>query len=247
MNRVALVTGSSRGIGRIIAERLAADGFAVAVNGLPGDDGVPAGAAAITAAGWVAGAFPADVTDPGAVAGLVAAVESDLGPLSVVVFNATGPQPNTTLEEAGWPEHLAELDFFVKSPVLIGQAVLAGMRERAYGRLIHIDSEVADRPPPHRSAYVTAKAAQVGLARSWAIELAPHGITVNTVAPGFVPVERHVAVTPETRAAYRATVPADRLGTPADVAHAVSFLASEAAGFITGERIHVNGGRSIAG
>ena len=108
-----------------------------------------------------------------------------------------------------------------------------------------IDSEVADRTPPGSSAYATAKSAQIGLARAWARELAPSGITVNTVAPGFVPVERHADVPDDIRRAYLASVPAGRMGTPADIAHAVSFLASEGAGFITGQRIVVDGGRSL--
>ncbi len=95
------------------------------------------------------------------------------------------------MAEVGWAEHLAQLDFFVKSPMLLGRAVVPGMRARGYGRIVHIDSEVADRPPPARFDYATAKSAQVGLARSWARELAPSGITVNTVAPCFIPVERH--------------------------------------------------------
>jgi 3-oxoacyl-[acyl-carrier protein] reductase len=149
------------------------------------------------------------------------------------------------VNDVSWPDHLAQLDFFVKSPVLLGGAVLAGMQARRYGRIIHIDSEVADRPPPGRSAYVTAKSAQIGLTRSWAAELAPFGITVNTVAPGFIPVERHADVTAAVRDAYLATVPAGRMGTPDDIAHAVSFLASEGAGFITGQRIVVDGGRTL--
>jgi 3-oxoacyl-[acyl-carrier protein] reductase len=149
------------------------------------------------------------------------------------------------VEDVGWAEHLAQLDFFVRSPVLIGRAVLPGMRERQYGRIVHIDSEVALRPPPGRSAYVAAKAAQVGLARSWARELAPWGITVNTVAPGFIPVERHGDVSAEVRAAYLARVPAGHMGTPEDVAHAVSYLASTGAGFVTGQRILVDGGRDL--
>jgi 3-oxoacyl-[acyl-carrier protein] reductase len=119
------------------------------------------------------------------------------------------------------------------------------MRARRSGRIIQIDSEVADRPPPGRSAYATAKNAQIGLARSWARELAPSGITVNTVAPGFIPVERHADVAAEIRDAYLASVPAGRLGTPEDIACAVSFFASEEAGFITGQRIVVDGGRSL--
>jgi 3-oxoacyl-[acyl-carrier protein] reductase len=123
--------------------------------------------------------------------------------------------------------------------------VLAGMQARRFGRIVHIDSEVAGRPPPGRSAYAAAKSAQIGLALSWAHELAPFGITVNTVAPGFVPVERHADVPAETRNAYLASVPAGRMGTPADIAHAVSFLASDGAGFVTGQRIIVDGGRSL--
>jgi 3-oxoacyl-[acyl-carrier protein] reductase len=104
------------------------------------------------------------------------------------------------------------------------------MGARGYGRIIQVDSEVVDRMPPGRSAHVTAKSAQIGLTHSWARELAPLGITVNTVAPGFVPVERHADVPGEVRSAYLASVPAGRMGTPADVAHAVSFFSSEAAG-----------------
>ena len=103
----------------------------------------------------------------------------------------------------------------------------------------------AHLPPPGRSAYATAKSAQIGLTNSWARELAPFGITVNTVAPGFIPVERHADVPTAEAEAYRATVPAGRLGSPEDVAHAVSFFASEA--FITGQRIVVDGVRRLAG
>jgi 3-oxoacyl-[acyl-carrier protein] reductase len=147
--------------------------------------------------------------------------------------------------EVAWAGHLAQLNFFVKSPVLLGRAVLPGMRARRYGRIVHIDSEVAHRPPPGRSAYATAKNAQIGLVRSWARELAPSGITVNTVAPGFIPVERHAAVPDEIIQAYLASVPAGLMGTPGDIAHAVSFFASEGAGFITGQRIVVDGGRGL--
>jgi 3-oxoacyl-[acyl-carrier protein] reductase len=121
------------------------------------------------------------------------------------------------------------------------------MQARHFGRIVCVDSEVADQPPPGRSAYATAKNAQIGLTRSWARELAPFGITVNTVAPGFIPVERHVRVPGDITKAYLATVPAGRMGTPADIAHAISFLASDQAGFITGQRIVVNGGRSLGG
>jgi 3-oxoacyl-[acyl-carrier protein] reductase len=243
--RVALVTGSSRGLGAVIARHLARDGLAVAVNGRRGDGPAREVADSIRDGGGIAEAFGADVTDEQQVAEMVAAITGRFGPIDVLVLNATGPQPEAPVTEVAWASHLAQLDFFVKSPVLLGRAVLPGMRSRRYGRIVHIDSEVADRPPPGSSAYATAKSAQIGLARSWARELAPSGITVNTVAPGFVPVERHADVPDHIRRAYLASVPAGRMGTPADIAHAVSFLASEGAGFITGQRIVVDGGRSL--
>jgi 3-oxoacyl-[acyl-carrier protein] reductase len=240
-----LVTGSSRGLGAVIARRLAEDGFAVAVNALRGDGQAQEVSRAIRGAGAVAEAFCADVTDEGQVGELIAEITGRFGPVDVLVLNATGPQPDALVTEEDWTGHLAQLDFFVKSPVLLGRAVLPAMAARRYGRIVHIDSEVALRPPPGRSAYATAKSAQIGLAFSWARELAPSGITVNTVAPGFIPVERHADVPGHTIGAYLASVPAGRMGTPGDIAHAVSFLASEGAGFITGQRIVVDGGRSL--
>jgi 3-oxoacyl-[acyl-carrier protein] reductase len=243
--RVALVTGSSRGLGAAIARRLASDGMAVAVNGLRGDPRLSDVVCGIRDEGGTAEYFPADVTDEAQVAGLVAAVSDALGPIDVLVLNATGPQPEAPIAAVTWRQHLAQLEFFVRSPVLLGAEVLPGMRQRHYGRIVQIDSEVAHRPPPGRSAYATAKNAQIGLTLSWARELAPDGITVNTVAPGFIPVERHADLPDDDRDAYLATVPAGRMGVPDDIAHAVSFLASEGAGFVTGQRIVVDGGRFL--
>jgi 3-oxoacyl-[acyl-carrier protein] reductase len=229
MAPVALVTGSSRGLGAVIARRLARDGIAVAVNGV---------VQAIRDNGGVAGEFLADVTDEPEVAGLAAAVADRLGPVDVLVVNATGSQPEAAVTDVVWADHLAQLDFFVKSPLLLGRVLLPGMQARRYGRIVHIDSEVAHRPPVRPNA-------QIGLTLSWARELAPFGITVNTVAPGFIPVERHAGVPEDDRASYLATVPAGRMGVPADVAHAVCFFAAAEAGFITGQRIVVDGGRSL--
>jgi 3-oxoacyl-[acyl-carrier protein] reductase len=212
--RVALVTGSSRGLGSVIARRLAHDGLAVAVNGRPGDEEVAAIGRAIGADGGTAEGFCADVTDEDQVAGLITAITSRLGPVDVLVLNATGPQPEAVVTDVTWADHLAQLSFFVKSPVLLGRAVLPGMQARRYGRIVQIDSEVAHRPPPGRSAYATAKNAQVGLSRTWARELAPFGITVNTVAPGFVPVERHADVPDDVRRAYLASARARPLLAP---------------------------------
>jgi 3-oxoacyl-[acyl-carrier protein] reductase len=242
--RVALVTGSSRGLGRAIAQRLARDGFAVAVNGIEEDE-THSVAAAIRGDGGIAEAFVADVTDEGQAEGLISAIAGRLGPVSVLVLNATGPQPTVPLAEVTWPDHLAMLEFFVKSPVLMGRAALPAMLAAHYGRIINVDSEVADLPPPGSSHYSTAKSAQKGVARAWARELAHLGVTVNSVAPGFIPVERHADLPPVVFEDYRATVPAGHLGTPDDIAHAVSFFASEGAGFITGQRIVVDGGRSL--
>jgi 3-oxoacyl-[acyl-carrier protein] reductase len=243
--RVALVTGSSRGLGSAIAERLARDGFAVAANGFRSEEETQDVVAALRGDGGTAEAFIADVTDESAVEDLVSGVAERLGPIDVLVLNATGPQPEAPLPDVPWQDHLDQLAFFVKSPVLLMRAVLPSMRERGYGRIVQIDSEVADRPPPGRSAYVTAKNAQIGLTRAFARELAPLGITVNTVAPGFIPVERHIDVTGPEMTAYVATVPTGHLGTREDIANAVSFFASEEAGFVTGQRLLVDGGRSL--
>jgi 3-oxoacyl-[acyl-carrier protein] reductase len=245
--RVALVTGSSRGLGSAIARRLASDGLAVAVNDVHGGAAALDVAGAIRDDGAVADAFTADVTDERQVADLVAAITDTLGPIEVLVLNATGPQPEAPLTEVSWRDHMAQLDFFVKSPVLLGRAVIPGMQSSGFGRIVQIDSEVVDRPPPGRSAYAAAKSAQIGLTRSWARELAPFGITVNTVAPGFIPVERHADVPEEIRAGYLASVPAGRMGTREDIAHAVSFFASDAAAFLTGQRLVVDGGRGLSG
>lgn len=240
--RVALVTGSSRGLGAAIARRLARDGMAVAVNALNGDRLLDGVVATIRAEGGTAAAFAYDVTDEQQVAGLGASVATELGPVEVLVLNATGPQPPGDIDDVGWDEHLAQLDFFVRSPLLLGHVLLPGMRKRGFGRIVQIDSEVAHKPPPGRSAYVTAKNAQIGLTLAWARELAPSGITVNTVAPGFIPVERHAG---EPVASYLESVPIGRMGVPDDIAHAVSFLASDGAGFVTGQRIVVDGGRAL--
>lgn len=243
-HRVALVTGSSRGLGAAIAHELARAGFAVAVNGIDEDETREV-AASIRDTGAAAEAFVVDVTDPAATAEIGTSVESKLGPIDVLVLNATGPQPHGSILDVGWSEHLAELDFFVKSPVLLGAALIPSMIERGFGRIINIDSEVAHFPPPGRSAYATAKSAQIGLTRAWARELAPSGITVNTIAPGFVPVERHAGLE-DVQADYAATVPVGRIGVPNDIANAVLFFASDAASFVTGQRLVVDGGRSLA-
>lgn len=244
-DRVALVTGAGRGLGAVIARRLAADGWAVAVNDLTASEQAESVAAGIRSAGGAAEVFAADVTDEDAVAGLVAAVMERLGPVEALVANATGPQPGVALEDLTWESHLDQLRFFVKSPTLLVQAVLPGMKALGGGRIIQIGSDMVERAVPGLSAYVAAKAAQLGLTRTWARELGPVGVTVNFVAPGWIPVERHATASADDLDAYLAEVPLGRWGRPDDVAATVCFLASDAAGFISGERITINGGHTI--
>lgn len=241
-NRVALVTGASRGLGAAIAERLAAGGHAVAVNYAHEAAGADRVVAAIRAAGATAEAFQADVTDEAAVAALAGAVRERLGPIAVLVVNATGPQPERPAEQVTWEFMLDQLVFFAKSPALLLRAVLPDMVAAGGGRIVHVGSRVVDTAPSGMSAYVAAKSAQLGLARVWAGELGPLGITVNTVEPGWVPVERHEAVPESQVAAYRGQVPLGRMGVPMDVAAAVAFLASDEAAFLTGVRLSVDGG-----
>jgi NAD(P)-dependent dehydrogenase (short-subunit alcohol dehydrogenase family) len=243
--RVALVTGASRGLGAAIAERLGADGFAVAVNYARAESEASRVAARIIDAGSHAEAFRADVTDEDAVTELVASVRTNLGPVHALVLNATGPQPTAAVSQLTWRDHLDQLEFFVKSPSLLMRAVLADMTAAGGGRVIHVGSDVIDRALPGNSAYAAAKSAQLGLARVWARELAPLHITATTVAPGWIPLARHESVPQPERDDYLRQVPLGRMGDPRDVAGAVSYLASDAAAFVTGTRLNVNGGFTI--
>ena len=243
--RVALVTGASRGLGADIARALGKCGARVAINYHGSADKADAVACEIRKNGGQAAAFRADVRDEGQVTRLVTEVRAHFGPIDVLVLNATGPQPMLKIEELTWRAFLDQLEFFVKSPTLLLQAVLADMKSRRHGRVIQIGSEVFEMGNPEFSNYVAAKGAQLGLTRSWAMELAPWQITVNQVSPGWVPTERHAADSQEMKNAYASLVPMRRMGVPADVAHAVAFLASDEAGFITGQKLSVNGGNSL--
>ena len=244
---VALVSGASRGLGAVIARRLASDGWSVAVNYRSDLELDEANRVVddIRSRDGIAEAFAADITDEQAVTDLVARVTDTFGPVEALVINATGPQPDVAIEDLTWQTHLDQLLFFVKSPTLLVQAVLPGMKEKHHGRVIQIGSDMFERAIPGMSAYTAAKGAQLGLTRTWARELGPHGITVNYVAPGWIPVERHAAASPQDLGGYQAEVPLGRMGIPNDIADAVSFLASDASGFITGLRLTVNGGHTI--
>jgi 3-oxoacyl-[acyl-carrier protein] reductase len=244
--RVALVTGASRGLGAAMARALGAEGWHVAVNYAHDDAGASGVVAAIRAAGGTAVPARFDVTEPAEVTRGLAEIAATLGPVDVIVNNATGPQPMMPVMAQTWQHHLDQLLFFVKAPLLLLQGALPDWRARRSGRVINIGSEVVDIGNPDFGHYVAAKGAMLGLTRSWARELGPEGITVNLVAPGWIPVERHAAADPAEREAYRQLVPLGRQGVPEDVAGIVCFLASPRADFITGQTFAVNGGRTLA-
>ena len=243
--KTVLVTGASRGLGEAMAVKLAACGARTALNYFGSPQRAAQVVERIRNAGGTAEAFQADVRDEKAVAGLVEQVRRKFGPIDVLVVNATGPQPFVKLEDLTWRDCLDMLEFFVKSPVLLAKAVVGPMKERRRGRIINIGSEVFDRGVPEFSNYVSAKGAQWGLTRSWAMELAPWGITVNLVAPGWIPTERHAGDSREMKDAYAAAVPMRHMGRPEDVAEAVAYLASDGAAFVTGQKISVNGGNTL--
>jgi NAD(P)-dependent dehydrogenase (short-subunit alcohol dehydrogenase family) len=243
--KTALVTGASRGLGAAMAVKLGACGARTAVNYFGSPQRAQQVVEQIRKAGGTAEAFQADVRDEKAVNGLVEQVRAKYGPIDILVANATGPQPFIKLEELTWRDCLDMLEFFVKSPVLLAKAVVGPMKERRGGRIINIGSEVFDKGVPEFSNYVSAKGAQWGLTRSWAMELAAWGITVNLVAPGWIPTERHADDPQEAKDAYAAAVPMKHMGTAEDVAEAVAYLASDGASFVTGQKISVNGGNTL--
>ncbi len=243
--RVALVTGASRGLGEAIAEGLARCGAMTAVNYFANAEKAGKVVRNIQASGGRAEAFEADVRDEQQVADLVRSVEDRFGPVDILVVNATGPQPFIPIESLTWQACLDQFEFFVKSPVLLTKQVVGGMKQRRYGRIINIGSEVFERGVAQFSNYVSAKGAQLGLTRSWAMELAPWQITVNQVSPGWIPTERHIDDPQEQKDAYAAAVPMGHMGEAEDIAEAVAYLASDGARFVTGQKISVNGGTTL--
>lgn len=186
-----------------------------------------------------------DVTDETEVARMVSEVSAGLGPVDILVLNATPAQPQKPIEEYDWAFYQQMLDFFIKSPFLLTRACLPHMKSQRWGRIINIGSEVVARGVSPFTAYVAAKGGQNGFNRSLASELAPWGITVNMLAPGWIPVERHENDPEDVKEGYRRLIPMDRWGVPEDMAGATVFLASDASSFITGQNLHINGGMTV--
>lgn len=243
--RVALVTGSSRGLGRAMALALGSAGARVAINYSSDHEQAKRTLDAFRELGHDGALFQADITDPAAVEQLVSRVASDLGPIDILVPNATCEQPQCAIEEYDWELYQSMIDFFIKSPFLLSRACLPHMKKQKWGRIINIGSEVVSRGLGNFSAYVAAKAGQNGWTRSMATELAPFGVTVNMIAPGWIPVERHDKDPQEMKDGYRALIPVNRWGVPDDLSGALLLLASDASSFITGQNLHVNGGMTV--
>ena len=240
--RTALVTGSTRGLGRAMAFSLAEAGARVVLNYANDKERGLACQRSFEEAGHESLLVGASVIDEGNVDRLVSKVESEFGGVDILVVNATPMQPRNPIESYDWAFHQEMIDYFLKSPFLLARRILPRMKAQKWGRIINIGSEVLARGIGHFSPYVAAKGAQHGWTRSMATELASDGITVNMISPGWIPVERHAGASQSKLDAYQSDVPAGRMGVPEDLAGAIVFLASEASGFVTGQNLHVNGG-----
>ena len=245
--RVALVPGSSSGLGLAVAQALAAEGAHVVLAGRRGER-VREEAARLPSAVGV----EADLTDPAAPARLVAAAEERYGAVDVLVLNGGGPPPGSAADLT--PEQLTDAVAQLVHPhQRLVAAVLPGMRERSFGRIVAIGSSGVQQPIDRLVASNAGRAALAGWLKTLAGEVAADGVTVNMVLPGRIATDRTVAIdrssaertggTPEeARARSEATIPVGRYGTPAEFAAVVTFLASAAASYVTGEQVRCDGG-----
>ena len=244
--RIAVVTGGARGIGASVAARLAADGFAVAVVDLDEAAGKPV-VEGIEAAGGRAVAVGADVSDEGAAQAAVERVAAELGAPSVLVNNA-GITRDNLLFKMTTNDWDAVMGVHLRGSFLMSRAVQGFMVKSGWGRIINLSSTSA-LGARGQANYSTAKAGLQGFTKALAIELGKFGVTVNAVAPGFIETEMTAATAErmgipfeEFKKSAAAEIPVARTGVPEDVAHAVSFFASEGAGFVSGQVLYVAGG-----
>ena len=235
--RVALVTGSTRGIGRAIAETLAGCGARVAVVGR---DAAKAAEVA-TQISPAARGFACDVADIASVTALIAAVEAEFGSLDILVNNAGLTRDNIMLrlKDDDWD---AVIDANLRGAFASIRAATRGMMKRRWGRIINISSVVGLVGNKGQSNYAASKAGLIGLTKSVAKEFASRNILANAIAPGFIETDMTNAMTAEARAALTGTIPLERLGTPRDIAGMVAFLASDFGAYITGQVLVIDGG-----
>jgi 3-oxoacyl-[acyl-carrier protein] reductase len=236
---VALVTGASRGIGRAIAHTLAAQGYKV-IGTATSDAGAQAIGEALVGFAGCRGAR-LDVNDKAAAEALVEAIVKEHGGLQVLVNNAgiTRDQLALRMKDEDWA---AVLDTNLGAVFRMCRAVMRNMMKQRYGRIVNITSVVGASGNAGQANYAAAKAGVAGMTRALARELGSRNITVNCVAPGFIATDMTDALPEAQKAALQQQIPLGRLGTPEEIAHAVAFLASPLAGYITGAELHVNGG-----
>ena len=243
-NHVALITGSTTGLGYGIAKVLGLAGAKVVMNYYNDEERANRAFSEFQSLGCEGILVRGNAIDENSVQKIVEEGESKFGEIDIVVPNATPDQPLKPIEEYDWEFYQQMINFFVKSPYLLTRATIGKMKQKKWGRIINISSEVYQLSVSPFSAYVSAKGGQIGWTRSMSKELAPFGITVNTVNPGWIPTERHNDDPQEDKDAYLEQIPAGRWGVPEDVGEAVAYFASEEASFITGQTICVNGGNS---
>jgi 3-oxoacyl-[acyl-carrier protein] reductase len=239
-NRVAFITGASQGIGRACALALARRGARV-IAAARQQDKLEQVVAEICDAGGRAAAIPLDVTSAESVASAFRQAEALFGRIEILVNNAGVTRDGLVMrmKRENWD---AVLNTNLTGAFLCIQQVLPGMVRARWGRIINISSVVGETGNPGQANYVAAKAGLIGLTKAVAQEVASRGITVNAVAPGFIDTAMTAALEPAARDRLLPLIPLGRMGTDMDVAHAVCFLASDEAGYITGHVLDVNGG-----
>ncbi|MCI6751947.1 MAG: 3-oxoacyl-[acyl-carrier-protein] reductase [Selenomonas bovis] len=239
--KTALVTGASRGIGRAIALRLAAEGASVAINYAGNTAKAEETKAAIEAAGGKAALFQADVSDSAQVEQMVAAVTEEFGTIDILVNNA-GITRDGLLMRMKEEDFDAVLDTNLKGIFHVTKAVSKLMMKKRAGRIVNMASVVGIMGNAGQTNYAAAKAGVIGFTKSAAREFAARGITVNAVAPGFIATDMTAAMPEKAKEATLAAIPLRRMGEPEDVANAVAFLVSDQASYITGQVVKVDGG-----